>query len=163
AFIIYFTSPMKLENFKDRISISPQPDNLQFAAEADPRGLSYRLSFGAEPSTNYMVTLDLAGLTDRYGTPIKLSPANKMYRIVGRGKVQVRHATAAYPPSASLKTGTNIGMYSAYRPVTRVYTMHRNINSVTLALWSLPLQDFLRFSGANAFNYRGGYEPDAKN
>ncbi len=157
SFTVYFSAPARLDDFKSRVTIDPKPKLASYGTESDDSGFFYRLNFGAEPSTTYTITIDTNGLVDRYGTPFKLNPRSKLYSIVAPGKAQVRYVTLAYPPSASLKTGSDIGLYSAYRPVTRVFTMHRNIQSVNLTLWSLPIQDFLRMTGSNSYYFQGNY------
>ncbi len=153
-----FTAPMNLKDFKTRLTIEPKPSQADYDTEPDEAGFYYKLNFGADPSSNYTITLDTNGLVDKYGTPIKLNPHSNVYKVVAPGKAQIQFVTSAFPPSASLKTNSIIGLYSAYRPVTRVYTLHRNVNSVSLSLWSVPIPDFLKMSGSSGYGMRANYK-----
>ncbi len=158
GFQVNFSAPMKLGDFKSRVTVQPKP-GLTFEDNADEDGFSYAVNFSTEPSTSYTITIDVNGLLDKYGTPIKPDPKSTVYQIVGPGKVQIKYTTSAYPPEASLKTGSDTGLYSAYRPQTRVYSTHRNISTINLGLWSIPVMDFLRLSASNDYDYQNRYSP----
>ena len=120
------------------------------------------MNFSTEPSTNYTITIDTNGLVDQYGTPFAPNPKSKVYQIVAPGKLQFKYSTDPYPAEASLKTGSDIGLYSAYRSTTRVYSTHRNIDTLNLTLWSLPLADFLKMAGQNGYSLQQSYAPKDK-
>jgi uncharacterized protein YfaS (alpha-2-macroglobulin family) len=162
-FTVFFTGPMKLDEFKSRITIDPKPKSDDYDTDKDEKGFFFKFNFGPEPSTSYTLTLDTNGLVDRYNTPIRLNSRNKAYRIVAPGKVQIKFVTDALPPSASLKTGSEIGLYSAYRADTRVYTLHRNISAISLSLASVPLGDFLKMASSNGGGVRANYKINSSN
>ncbi len=161
GFTVDFTAPMKLKDFNARVTVEPKP-GLTFPDYGDEDGFSYTVNFSTEPSTSYTVTLDIAGLVDRYGTPITPDPKSTVYKIVGPNKLQIQYTTRAYSPEASLRTGSNIGLYSAYRPSTRVYSTHRNIDRIDLSLWSIPIQDLLQLSSSNGYDFERNYVPPDK-
>jgi len=155
---IYFTAPMNLKDFKGRVTVDPKP-GLTFEDDVDEDGFYYRVAFSTEPSTNYTITIDVNGLTDKYGTPLTPKPNNKAYTIVAPGKIQIKYTTTAYRPEASLKTGSDVGLYSAYRPTTRVYSTHRNIDRINLALATVSIQDFLKLASYNGYDFARNYKP----
>src|SRR5260221_9267944 len=154
-FNLQFAGPMKLDTMKDRITIDPKP-NTATADEAfiDPNGVYYTSGFGLNPGTPYTVTIDVNGLTDSYGTPFSPNPQNKAYSIVGPGKLQIKFATSSLRPAVNLEFPGNPGMYSAYRPATQLFTSHVNVGSVDLALYSLPLIDFLKLTRRNSYGFQ---------
>src|SRR5262249_15044383 len=127
GFYVQFTAPMKLDGFKSRITVDPKP-TLFYDDYISDDGFFYEYNFSSEPSTDYTVTLDVNGMVDIYGTALTLDPKSSLYKIVAPGRAQIKFTTAEYPPEASLQTNSQVGMYSAYNPTTRVYTTHRNIN-----------------------------------
>jgi uncharacterized protein YfaS (alpha-2-macroglobulin family) len=141
-----FTAPMDFKNFKTRVTIDPKPgaDYDAYSNDYDPFTIS--VGYSTEPSASYTVTIDTTGLVDKYGTPFTASSSNNAYTIVGPNKIQIKYTTGAYPPEASLKTGSFVGLYSAYRSSTRVYATHRNIDQVDLSLSKLSLDNFLDFA-----------------
>ena len=139
-----FTAPMDLTDFADRVTIEPEP-GLRYDDYFDQDGFFYTIAFSHEPSTTYTVTLNVDGLTDRYGTPLTPDTTSRVYDVVD-GNIQIRWTTAAYPPEASLRTGGRVGLYSAYTPTTRVFTTHRNIDRINLELSRLSLEEFLRLA-----------------
>ncbi|HVO41945.1 MAG TPA: Ig-like domain-containing protein, partial [Aggregatilineales bacterium] len=150
-----FTAPMDFKDFKNRLTVDPKPgaDYDVYSNDYDP--FTIALGYSTEPSANYTVTIDTTGLIDKYGTPFQADPQNGSYRIVGQNKIQIKYTTSAYPPEASLRTAGYLGLYSAYRVSTRVYSTHRNIDQIDLSLYSVPLQDFL--DQASQGNYGGNY------
>jgi hypothetical protein len=158
GFRVVFSTPMNLKDFKSRVTIDPKP-GLTYEDSFDDDGRYYNVNFSTEPSTSYTITIDVNGLTDKYGTPLKLNPRSKVYTVLEGGKARITYQTDAYSPQASLRTGGTIGLYSAYRPTTRVYATHRNISTLNLALWSIPVQDFLRLSGSNSYDFERRYAP----
>ncbi|MCC7449905.1 MAG: Ig-like domain-containing protein [Anaerolineae bacterium] len=154
----YFAAPMKLDNFKSRITINPPP-LVTINEYSDNNGLMYGLSYSPEPATTTTVTLDVNGLTDRYGTPFTPNPRSTVYQVVAPGKIQIKYRTVPYPAEAGLRTNGYMGMYGAYRPQTSVFLAHRNINTVNLALSALPFNDFLRLSAVGNYDLFRNYRP----
>ncbi|MCC7205991.1 MAG: Ig-like domain-containing protein [Anaerolineae bacterium] len=145
GFRFSFSAPMDLTDFADRITVEPEP-GIRFEDYWDENGWYYYYGFSHEPSTSYTLTLDINGLVDKYGTPFVLNQTRRIYDVTDDGKLVFRWTTAAYPPSASLRTGGRVGMYSGYNPTTRVFTTHRNIDRVNLKLYRLSQQEFLRLA-----------------
>ncbi|MCC6975234.1 MAG: Ig-like domain-containing protein [Anaerolineae bacterium] len=140
GFSLDFNAPMNVKDFEKRIVIEPEPQ-LKF----ENYGSDYNFIFGFshEPSTAYTATVDVAGLTDIYGTPVIVSERNGLYRVID-GKVVVQWTTAAYPPEANLRVGGSIGLYSAYNASTRLFSTHRNIEQINLALSQMPMSEMLK-------------------
>ncbi|MEP7286630.1 MAG: Ig-like domain-containing protein [Chloroflexota bacterium] len=158
GFGVSFSAPMKFDDFKKRVIVEPKPE-LYYDDYITQAKDEYRIGFGPEPSTSYKVTIDTNGLVDIYGTPIKLDPKSNLYTMLGDGKIQIHYTTSGYPPEASLKTGSYIGLYSAYRALTRVYSTHRNISSLELSLYSMRLNDFLNLASSNSYEFQNKYQP----
>lgn len=137
-----FTAPMDLKDFEKRVTIDPVP-GLRYDNYSDEDGFYFNIGFSHEPTTAYTVTLDVTNFKDKYGTPLTLDPRNGAY-YVENGKAVIRWRTPDYPPEASLRIGGTVGLYSAYQPTTRVFSTHRNIETIDLALASVDLDEFLR-------------------
>jgi len=144
GFQLMFDAPMNFKDFKGRVTIDPKP-GLTFDDQMDDSNFYYIVGFSHEPSTSYTITLDTTGLVDLYGTPFKVEPDSKVYSVVGDNKLQIKFTTAQYPSEVSLRTGGNrIGLYSAYNALTKVYTTHRNLDTINLSLSSVSQLEFLR-------------------
>jgi hypothetical protein len=160
SFSLQFTTPMNLTDMQSRITFDP-PLQIQ-DRYANPAGYSYSLTAGFLPSTTYTATIDISGLKDRYGTPFHADASTGRYTLVGTGKIQIRFTMKAYQPSLTLLTQGSVGsvgIYSAYRPDTELYAEHMNISQIDLALYSLPLQDFLRLTQIQNGNAQRAYNP----
>jgi alpha-2-macroglobulin len=118
-------------DFETRLTISPKPARV-FDSYYEDGNSQYTYSFSAEPDTEYTVTINLDGLTDIYGTPVKAADSN----------LTATWRTGNYDPAAQLQAPIS-GLYSAYNPVTRLFFTHRNIDYVNLALYSVSLDAFL--------------------
>ncbi len=155
---LFFAAPMKLDNFKSRITVNPPPV-MAYSDYGAPDGLRYGLSFSPEPAATITVTVDVNGLTDRYGTPFTPNPRSTVYQVVAPGKIQIKYRTIPYPAEAILRTNGYMGMYGAYRPETSVFLAHRNISAVNLSLSSLPLNDFLKLAAMGNYELARNYRP----
>ncbi|MBX3065268.1 MAG: Ig-like domain-containing protein [Anaerolineae bacterium] len=165
GFSITFSAPMNFENFGDRITIDPKP-GLKFddsSYDTYNGSYVYNVGFSQEPSTSYTITLDTNGLVDKYGTPLRINPNSRIYRVLGDGKLQFSFTTPMFPPEASLKTGGPIGLYSAYTATTRVYSTHRNINRIDLSLWKMPISELVSVLADGAYGVPYNYAPPQSN
>lgn len=137
GFRVEFTTPMNLAGFEDRITVEPKP-GLRYDNYSPEDGRSYFYGFSHEPSTSYRVTVNIEGLTDKYGTPLVVSNSEGRYRVIDGGKtILVEWTTPDYAPEVSLRTGNAAGVYNAYSPSIRVYSLHRNISQVELSLYRI--------------------------
>src|SRR5258708_13379700 len=50
-------------------------------------------------------------------------------------------------------------MIGAYRPGTQLFASHVNVGAVDLALYSLPLIDFLNLARQNSYEFQRTYNP----
>lgn len=158
GFSFNFSGMLPLKDFKSRVTVDPKPGLVFDDYFDETSGNFYHVGFSEEPSTDYTVTLDTKGLVDKYGTPLNLDPQSAVYTIVGPNKIQIKFNTAAYQPAASLKANF-VGLYSAYSPTTRVYTTHRNVDTLQLDLSALPFTDFMKLIEENNYEFASKYSP----
>lgn len=139
GFTITFSAPMNLKDFKERIRVFPEP-SLFFESYSSWNDTSFYYGFSNEPNTDYTLLLDIEGLTDVYGTPVQIERDGKFYDVSEDGKTLIfRWSTPDYDPELSLRTGFNdIGLYSAYGAQTRVFSTHRNLETINFSLYRLP-------------------------
>lgn len=140
---VYYQSLMDEDSFDDQISVEPEPGGLRWYVRSYDGAL--RLEGDFEARTTYTVTIG-ADVTDVYGTP------------VGE-ETTFTWTTGDLPPYVYLNTPGLLGQYDASKP-TRIYLTHRNISSVDLALYTLPLDQFFRFTGPGYYDYLRSYVPD---
>lgn len=148
SFNIYFASQMNVETLKDKITIEPKPwrDPDFYYGDYDH---SYSVSFPVEPSTAYTITI-APGMEDVYGNAI------------GEPLV-VEYTTGAYEPNFMLEVPGEVGFYNANAEETRLYLTHRNISSLNLQLYSVPLDGFASALAENSYSPSYSYVPDASN
>ncbi len=150
GFYIRFSTPMNLDNFKDRITVLPEP-GLFFDSYGDRDGRYFQYNFSHEPNTAYALLLNIEGLTDIYGTPLQVQRNFGLYEVSEDGKtLTFRWTTPDYDPSLELRTGYSaLSLYSAYNAQTRAFSTHRNLKSINFALYSVPSRSaplLLRYS-----------------
>lgn len=165
GFTFTFTAPMDYTDFGKRVTIDPEP-GLKFdndSYDAYDGGFVYRVGFSQEPSTDYTITLDVTDFKDIYGTPFQIDNSSSLYSVVAPNKIQIKFSTPPYPAEASLKTGGPIGLYSAYTPITRVYSTHRNIEQIDLSLWRVPVEDLLKAFAEGGYSLPYDYSPNQAN
>ncbi len=132
---------MKLDDFAAHVSVDPKPPKLDVTPN-DYDKTHITLSLAVEDKTTYTITIDPNGLTDIYGTPLVVNRNSPVYTVIANGKIQIKISIKlTFPPEASLKTAGDVGLYSAYAPVTRVYSTHRNVNELDLNLWKISVDD----------------------
>lgn len=142
--IIYFASPMNEETLKDKVTIDPAP-------QYEPRfyyrdwSNSYEISFQPWPGTKHTITI-APGAEDVYGTPI-----TEAYSF--------SYTTANLDPEVSLRVPGSIGFYNANRKPTQVFVTYRNIDSFTISLHTVPLEQFSNFMlDPNRYYYDLSYD-----
>ncbi len=148
GFTVYFNTPIDLESLKDKFIVEPEPWR-EYDSYYYDWSYSYTLSFDTEPSTDYTITI-LPGIKDHYGN------------VIQEGMV-VSYRTAPYPPELDIQATGRIGMYSAYKPSTRVFVTHRNVSRMELGLWKLELPVLAQMTGPNGWDYWYAYRPRAYN
>ncbi len=135
-----FASPMNIETVKERIQITPQPEEKieWWYNEWDWSIASYIL----QPSTRYEVRL-LPGMQDIYGNTIQ-------------GSQVLRFTTAAYAPNANLEMPYEPAIMRQDGP-QEFYVGQRNVKSLRVRLYKISLEDFIQLqTGALSFS---SYEP----
>jgi len=126
---VTFSGPMDPATLRENLTIIPEPTEIYSGwARSNTR---LWLSFGAKASTSYKVTLG-AGLAGRYGHTL--------------GQPQtISFTTRAMDPSVYLSSAARVGTYSAYSDAV-VGISHLNVSSMTLLLFRLSEQDFVRLN-----------------
>ncbi len=122
-FYIKFASPMRIDTVKERIVITPKPDET-----VDWWYNEYEWSLSGyflKPSTRYEIRLQ-PGMEDIYG--------NKTSK-----ETVVRFTTPAYSPTASLALPYDIPIFRAYGPPEsqQFYAYYTNVSQVNFTLASL--------------------------
>ncbi len=146
SILINFASPMRLDSLKNKIKITPQPqEELQWYFD----DYNWQLNiYGLEPATEYVVRI-LPGMADIYGNTIK-------------GEQSFTFKTGDYAPFANLVLPHQPLIYRAQGP-QEVFFEHRNLDSVTVSLYPLEFSEFSNLitggqsSGSlPAFTFTGG-------
>lgn len=127
---IYYASRMNPETLNDKIIIEPTPNgDVDFFYRDWENALS--VTFGAEPSTEYRVTIQ-PGSEDIYGNKIE-QPFTFTYM------------TRPYDPSLSLIVPSGyVGFYDAGRIPTEMFLTHRNVSSVNIGLFQMNQSAFMQ-------------------
>jgi len=146
-FTIKFASPMRIDTVKERIVISPKPEQeINWWYNEWDWSLS---GFFLEPSTTYKIRF-LPGMEDIYG--------NK-----NQDEQFVEFTTPARPPYASLLMPYQPAIMRADNPEDSqiFYSSYRNINSINYQLYRLSQETFLSFLTGDKNSYE--YEPPETN
>lgn len=145
GFFIKFASPMRIDTVKDRIVVSPRPDQEinWWYNEWDWSISGYFL----QPSTRYEILLR-AGMEDIYGNAIQTDTI-------------LRFTTGERRPFASLAMPYDVPVFRAFGPPDsqQFYATYTNIDQVSFTLAGLSANQMVGFLGGNSYSYR--YRPDA--
>ena len=144
GFTIYFNTPMDLDSLKDKVIIEPKPWRDYDTYFYDWR-YSYNLEFDTEPTTEYTITI-LPGMKDRYGNEITEG-------------MTVSYTTGPYPPELTIQATGNVGMYSSYKPNTRVFVTHRNVSRIDLSLYRVTTRRLAQLTGPDSYDAWYNYTP----
>ena len=149
GFSLYFASPMDITTLDDKISIRPVPAIEPRVFYSDWSN-SYTVSFDAQPSKTY--TIDIAaGMKDIYGNAID-EPMSFSY------------GTAPRSPVLGMNVPGSVGFYNAYRAPTQLYIYHRGLDHVDLALYQVPLAEFVAsLTGEAYYDPAHAFEPSDDN
>lgn len=138
---IRFASPMNIESVKEKISITPQPETVNWWYNEWDWSFS---TYSLKPSTNYTIRLD-EGMQDIYGNVI---PDTKI----------IRFTTAAYDPSAYLEMPFQSPVIRQGGP-QEFYVAYRNVTSVLVKLFRVTPKQFIDFqTGAASLS---DFRPDS--
>ncbi len=123
-FRIVFNAPIDPTTVMPNLTVSPPISPTEVYTYYAEYNNTFILYFGAQPSTDYVVTID-AGIADPYGNTIP------------RG-MTVRFRTGPLSPSYQLRIPDFVGTYDANLPA-RLVLAHLNLNRVDLRLYRLPI------------------------
>jgi uncharacterized protein YfaS (alpha-2-macroglobulin family) len=145
-FYIKFASPMRIDTVKERIVITPKPDE---TVDWWYNEWEWSLSgYFLKPSTQYEIHL-LPGMEDIYG--------NKTSK-----ETVVRFTTLAYNPSASLALPYDIPVFRAFGPPEsqQFYAYYTNVSRVSFTLASLTPVQFVNFLNGTTNNNQFSPDPE---
>lgn len=141
---LYFASPMDIDSLDGKARIEPAPAEAPTAYYSDWNN-RYALSFDALPDTGYRVTV-AAGMRDIYGNAIA-EPLSFQYQ------------TEPRPPEVGFVMPGGVG-YTDAQPPTQLQLYHRGVEHVDLALYGLPLSDFIaRLTDPESYSPAEDYRP----
>jgi len=131
GFSISFSAPIDPKTVMPQVTIVPTPTQVYTYWS----NYSYRFNFSYDslPSTDYEVRI-APGISDPLGNTIN-------------EETIVRYTTRALDPMAWLNVPGTVGHYNAYSD-TEVFAFYRNISTLDASLYAMPLDDFLRVTGA---------------
>lgn len=123
---IKFSSPMKIDSFKERVRLRPEPEKpLEWWYDEWEYGF---YAYGLEPSTRYEVEIQ-PGIEDIYG--------NKVLE----GKA-FTFTTAALPPTAYLRMPPETVFYRSDPKTQYFYLSLTNVKKAVIKLYPLSVKDF---------------------
>jgi uncharacterized protein YfaS (alpha-2-macroglobulin family) len=131
GFQIRFSAPIDPKTVLPQVTIVPTPT--QVYTYWSEYSYQYTLSYDALPSTNYEVRI-APGVSDPLGNTID-------------EETVVAYATRALDPMAWFNVPGTVGHYNAYAD-TELFAYYRNISALDVSLYAMPLDDFLRVTGA---------------
>lgn len=159
AVSINFNIPMKLDNFEKQITVEPKPAKVDFSFQEYDL-TTFQIALAVEDKTTYTVTIDPKGVTDKYGTPLRVANNSKYYTLLPDGRIQVRFTIKLeYPAEANLQTGGVVGLYNAYAANTRIYSTHRNVGRLDLELYKLTEAQGLPFLSSYVYEDLQNFTP----
>jgi uncharacterized protein YfaS (alpha-2-macroglobulin family) len=139
---VSFSSPMDPESFAENISINPPVSATQVYTYWWDSNTQLDISFPVQPNADYAVTID-GDVKGRYGHKL--------------GEDATIHwHTKSLEPMVYLNTLGLVGTYSAYSE-TVAYVIVRNVGQVDLALYRMPVGDFLRANSSSGWEYWDKY------
>jgi len=144
GFEVWFSAPVDADTLEDKVIIDPEPTR-EYETYYYDYNNRYSLFFDVEPSTSYTVTI-LPGIADPYGNEITTTTT-------------ITYTTTDYEPSVNLNIPDFAGLYSAYKPNTRVFATHRNISRLDLELYRLDTPVLSQLVGYDSYNARQNYFP----
>ncbi len=144
--VLNFASPMDEETLVGRVSIAGN-GNVGAQGFYSSYNNSYRLSFYANPSTTYTVTVE-PGMQDIYGNTIDQG-------------LTFSYTTRPLDPEVRLQTPGEVGFYDGLRDTTELYLAYRNVETVNLALYDANLSEFAEIITNDPYGVSDVYMPDS--
>ncbi len=139
---IAFSSPMDPESINGNFTINPPVDASDVYTYWWDSDTELEISFPIEASADYEVTISGA-VRGRYGHELGEDTT-------------VRWRTRAYDPMVYLHSLGKIVTYNAYTRTLAMVTV-RNLDDVHFSLYRMPLDDFLRATGSNSWDFWDDY------
>ncbi len=143
--IINFSSPMQTQDFLRHLTIIPKPTAVYTYWSNNQ--VQLELSFPKQPTTTYRITLD-GSARDIFDRPLGKSFTTSF-------------TTDNLPPSLYFQTTGDVGSFNA-ADQTDVYIQYRNVRNITLSLYHLSPEDFMRLQGEDGYKYRETFTPPAE-
>ncbi len=142
SLVLEFTAPVDGESFLEKFSVEPKTGSLYTWWSSDT---TVYVDFYPRAGTEYVVTI-AAGLEDRRG--------GKMGE-----EVKITFATGDDPPSFQLADSWQPWAFGTEDEAAAVVSF-RNVESITLSLYSMSLSDVIRFYGDD-WDFRYNFAPKA--
>ena len=142
---LYFASPMDIETLDDKVSVAPAPDSAPITHYSSWNN-SYTVAFDTAPDSQYEVTV-APGMQDIYGNAIAEPRL-------------IRFSTAPRPPAVALSAYAPVAFTNARRAPHELAFYHRGVDHVDLALYKLPLRDFIaRLTDPEVYDPTQDFQP----
>jgi uncharacterized protein YfaS (alpha-2-macroglobulin family) len=145
---VVFSSPMDPDSINDNFTISPPVSATEVYTYWWDSDTHLGLSFPIEASSDYTVTIG-GNMRGRYGHPLDEDTT-------------IHWRTRAYDPQVYLNTPGVVATYNAYTN-TATYVTVLNVGRVNLALYRMPLEDFIRANGPDGWSYWDAYRGQSEN
>ncbi|MBN1889866.1 MAG: Ig-like domain-containing protein [Thermoflexales bacterium] len=145
---LIFSAPANVDTIMPNLRIAPEPKARDVYTYFNYYDRSFVVSFPRQPSTDYVVTLG-AGVADPYGNRLG-------------SQTVVRFRTRALDAMAYFNTPGQMGTYNAYT-ATSLYAVYRNVQTMDLGLYRMPLDDFGRLAGQDGWDFWDTYRPSELN
>ncbi len=141
--VINFASPMATDVFTRHLTLTPPITDVyvywsEYATEA-------RIYFPRRPNSPYSVALD-ATTPDQYGAPLGQA-------------LRFRFTTGDLPPDANLNTDGRLGTFGVTTD-TVIYATTINVAQLDVALYRLPVEQFMLFNGYSDWEAWERYKPE---
>ncbi len=128
SFLIRFNAPVDPDSVLENLTVEPASDPDDIHSYFRSWDNTYVFRFGSKPSQDYTIRIG-PGIVDRYGNQTGQS-------------LTVRFRTGALDPATWLHAPGSVGTFSTYEPA-RMFVAHRNIDSITLTLTKISLEEYL--------------------
>jgi uncharacterized protein YfaS (alpha-2-macroglobulin family) len=129
AFEIVFNAPIDPATVMPNLEMTPPLSPTQVYTSFSRWSITFRLNFGAQPSTDYEVRIG-PNIADPYGN------------VTGQ-ELTVRFRTAALDPWAEIQVPRQIGTLDANQPA-RLIVSHLNTDRLDFSLYRLDMDEFYR-------------------
>lgn len=140
--VLNFASPMATDVFTQHLTLTPPiTDVYVYWSEYDTEA---RIYFPRWPNSSYIVTLD-AATPDKYGAPLGQA-------------LRLRFTTGDLSPDAYLNTNGRLGTFGVTTD-TVLYASTINVTQLDVALYRLPVEQFMLFNGYSDWEAWERYKP----